>query len=422
MRTERITLSLLLTLLVVSVQAQTPRGLDAIVGQSTADRSVEATETGHSLVQFEASTDDTNATIKTGWTLSDTSTPTAGRFTTFSLAASAPLSKSGPTSLVSANGFPNAFTLSGKYTRYAIKLRNPFASPDTRRQVLDICAAVQKKAPASDAKQALIDIASKLGKSEQEAADFADRQLKKAKEDQHIKRRDELFAMAIDLGKTNAEASAFADEQVKLEAEAAAAAESFQCDTAAVEKLAPALASQFDALFWDPKAPHLFWGTSATVGKRDFEYLQADLSKASTSKTPWGVSIFGATIPGGMSTLFTGGFEHRDKFKDADEQTVCPQDAAANRLTCKTGPLGAPVDVTEELAFVEVRRFVGSRAMSLKVAYDLEAENLSVDLPIYIIPSSDSGLAGGIRVGWAETQGAQLSVFVTSAFTLFPKN
>lgn len=276
-----------------------------------------------------------------------------------------------------------------------------------------LCDEVERKT-ISDEEKALIEIALQLGKSKEDARTFARERVQEAKEKLRAERRAELIAIARDLGKSDSEATEFADTQLAREEG------EFQCDTGAVTKVAPELLPKFNDLFWDRSATHWFWGTSGTIGRRTFDYLQADLSDGSTSKTPWGASVFGAALPGGMSTLFTAGFEHRDKYKDADEQTLCPQDSTATQLKCKTGPLGGPVDVTEELAFVEMRRFVGSRAMSLKIAYDFEADNLSLDVPIYIIPTGDSGLAGGVRVGWAENEGAQLSVFVTSAFKLFP--
>lgn len=405
MRHKVATYVLLTLVMTAGAFAQAPRGLEAIVGPSPAEREVDGVDENRALAELEASTDDTTATIKTGWTISTGASARKARTDTFSLSASAPLSKTGSTSLVSGNGFPNAFVLSGKFTRYLVATRNPFGNPALRQ----LCADVARVAEP-EVEEALVQLALDAGASEADAKAFA----AKRAEDERKKRRDQLLAVARELGQAEAQAAEFADRRLSEET-------SPQCDSDFIATNAPERLAEFDAFFWEPNRSHLFWGFSASVGRSEFKYLNADLSENSAAKTPWGASLFGAIVPPRMRTLITGGLEHRDKYKAADDQTICPQDAAAAQLTCKTGPLAGPADVTEELAFVEVRRKLGKRAASLKVAYDFESENFSADLPIYLIPSSDKGLAGGLRFGWTEKDGAQYGVFVSSTFTLTPK-
>jgi len=343
-------------LLAMGLRAQQPtaKTLVGIVGQSTADRAVDG---GLSSIQVQASTDDSNAMVKAARTRSftDPDDPTRALSTSWSLTASAPLSKGGDaTALLSGDGFPDSFTLKTKYTRYLLsgRRRPDFDNPDVVKKRDVIC--------------------------------------------------EELILGAIKKGVSPEDAKGL------------------ECDTGNVKKFIPERLEDHNALFWDDDRSHYLWGGSATVGHRQFKYLETDLTEKSTSKTPWGVSVFGATVPRGMDTLLTGGFEYRSKQKDADEKTLCPQTAGASQLECKTGPIGAPVDADEQLVYVEMRRLMLSRAMSLKVTYNFETEKLGLDLPVYVIPSSDSGLAGGIRVGWLETEGAQIGVFVTSSFKLFP--
>ena len=320
-----------------------PNGLAQNVGESTADRSVDS---GQPAFEISASSDTTNATIKAARTIS-----TRNLFTALQLAASAPLNKaSDSTVIAAAQGFPNAFSLTGKYTEYRLAGR-PFDHTDPDWAF--ICKKMREAAVAK-------------GSTQQEA-------------------------------------------------------DALDCESGNVHAFVPALLPRFEALFWDMSKAHWIWGGTGTVGHRNFEYLQtADQEKATASKTPWGASVFFAVIPPNTQTLLTVGFEYRDKYKDADAKTVCPAPGDATSVTCKTGPLGEPVEEKQRLASAEVRRLFAGRAASLKVAFDFEKDKWSADLPVYLVKSPAGALAGGIRFGWEEDKDPVVGVFVGGNFSLFP--
>jgi len=346
--------------------------LDGLVN-STADRAVEQPLRGALLAQLQAATDDSTATVKTGWTISGKS-GAARIFETFTLSASAPLTKGGSgTTLLGSDGFPNAFVLKGKYTHYS---RWAKQRTDAEEKELDaLCADVESKTRAqAEADPDTVRLAQAFGKTEDEA---------KA------------------IGKKLAES------------------QPFTCASDTVTAVAKDRRPEFDRLMGIGVGTHHIWGVSASIGHSQFSYLQEDLTKGSASKVPWGTSVFLAALPRSMSTLFTVGFDYRYKYKDADAKTLCPQ--GTGTITCKSGPLGAPVKDNAESAYVELRRELRAHAFSLKVGYDFEKEQLSLDVPIYLVPNADASLSGGIRLGWVETQGAQIGVFVTSVFSIFPQ-
>lgn len=370
----RLVTTLLALFVTVSLQAQ----VDGLIN-STADRAVETPLDKQARIEIKASTDDSNATLKTGRTFSRTSKSKAFRiFDAWTLSASAPLAKGGDaTSILGNDGFPDAFSLKGKYTNYMVPRRQDLT--DEENDKFDaLCDDIKAKVLAD------------------------------------VKPDRKAIRLLMELGKDEIEAKAIATRLANAEAE-----ESFNCDSATVTKVAKDRRPEFDAFTGVGIGWHRIWGASASLGHRRFEFINTDLSDGTASKKPWGLSIFIGALPRRTNMLFSLGFDYQNKDKDADAKTLCPTTGTGAQLECKSGPVGKPVEANTESAFFELRKEIGSRAMSLKIAYDFENERLSLDLPIYIIPSADSGLAGGIRVGWIETQGPQFGVFVTSTFSLF---
>ncbi len=89
-------------------------------------------------------------------------------------------------------------------------------------------------------------------------------------------------------------------------------------------------------------------------------------------------------------------------------------------MQCKTGPIGGPKKEQQKLVFAEVRRLIFNRAVSLKVAYDFDANKPSADLPVYLVRTASGALSGGIRAGWEKDKELQFGVFVSGSFSLFP--
>jgi hypothetical protein len=325
----------------VAVLAQEPAGLNGLVGPATADRAINA----GSGVELQASTDNTTATIKASRTASGPGTT----FSTWQALASAPLSKGGDsTAIATAQGFPDSFSLTGKYVGYAI----PATTLDPNNPAIKETCAVMR---------------------------------------------------------AGAKAKGLSDDDVKK----------LECDEGNMAKYAPQEFDRFDALFWDTTKADVMWGGSATIGYRQFQYLQTTADKAKATKNPWGLSAFFGVIPPRVSMLVTGGIDYRKKYKEADAGTLCPP-AGTTTTQCKTGAIGPPQKNDQKLAYIELRRLFKGHAASLKTGYDAASHHWSADLPIYLIASPTGALTGGIRASWEQTKDFQFGVFVGSSFSLFP--
>jgi hypothetical protein len=344
-------LLLLLTMTFVATAGLAQDALDRLRLFRTApgDRAVDAAGKEDEF-EIEATTDNTNATIKA------TRTVSLGKFfKTAQFSASAPLNKSGgATDVATWTAFPNAFTAKAKLTVHWARGRTAMLSGAALDRAEELCKAMRVA---------------------------AERQ-----------------------GKTATEAAAL------------------KCETGNMETFAPmAVRAEFEPLFWDASKAHLIFGGTATGGHSVFEYFQeSDLAKKNATRTPWGASVFGAILPPSALTLFTAGFEYRSKYKAADAETRCPASSGSDPTKCKTGAFALPGKTTQKLLTAEMRRSIGTKAMSLKVGYDFESDEWSGDLPIYLVSSSSGALNGGIRAGYQDGKPWQFGVFVSSSFTLSP--
>jgi len=352
MRTAAI--ALMAVLCATNVLAQAANTTLGLLRFATADRAVDA---GDSEFEIQAATDDTNATVKLSRTISDKNV-----FNTLQLAASAPLNKSGgATDIAAWSGFPDAFTLTGKYTQYwALGIQD---SDDIRLQRVS----------------------------------GAGRQVLKAV-------CDAVIAGAMANGKSEDDAKAL------------------NCDTDNVKHYAPGHLIVFESLLWGKQQKStLIWGGTGTIGYRAFDVLgTADFKTTKATRTPAGFSVFGAILPATKPMLLTARFEYRDKYKDADSETICHSATATDPQKCMTGAFAVPTETKQKVLSVEGRTSMLDRAVSLKVAYDFENKHWSGDLPIYLVRNADGAFAGGIRAGWEQTKSWQFAVFVNSSFSLMP--
>jgi hypothetical protein len=333
--------TILFAILPCVAMAQNPNMLNNVAGPATADRAVSP----GSGIDVQASTDDSNASIKIS------SKPTGPQFRTWQAVASAPLSKGGsPTDIVTAQGFPDSFTLTAKLSNYKLAALSPKAA-DTQTAkdtIAAICADVMLAAKAKN---------------------LADDTIKKL---------------------------------------TCATGEDF--DLGEVGTYAPQDQSRAEALLFDPTKSDTMWGATATAGYRSFDYLQTTGDQVTVSRTPLGASVFFGIIPPRTLTLFTAGLEYRRKYKEADSGAVCPP----STTQCKTGAVGAPTRTNQKLAYLETRRLMGSSAASLKTGYDFASHHWSADLPVYLIATDKGALAGGVRASWEQTKKWQFGVFVSA--------
>jgi len=177
---------------------------------------------------------------------------------------------------------------------------------------------------------------------------------------------------------------------------------------------------EFKLLYWDPNKKTTVWGIEATAGYQDFEYFSNEDSEAtSTSKTPYGASIYlGRTIKN-SSALIAAGIEYQRGYKHADEKTVCDEQEDNNLLSCETKPFGEPLENNKELVFIELRKLWKGIGLAPKLTYDLNEDNYGIDLPVYLLSDKKNALRGGVRLAWNNQDHLQAGVFVGSSFSLF---
>lgn len=177
--------------------------------------------------------------------------------------------------------------------------------------------------------------------------------------------------------------------------------------------------AEFKSLFWGDVRKWA-WGIEPKIGYQKFKFLKPGTTdEVSESKVPWSLELFHGFMEARSRTFITVGAEYQHGFKDADSTTRCPTPNLEGTVDCKTGASGEPVEDNAELLFVEMRRRIYTRALSLKVTYDFEEEVIGADLPIHLLTNKDGNLTGGIRVGWTEDEHWQAGIFVGTAFRLF---
>ncbi len=195
------------------------------------------------------------------------------------------------------------------------------------------------------------------------------------------------------------------------------------CDLGNIAEYLPRRLNDFKALFWDIEKAKQFWGAEVSVGHESFKYLNAsDLSEARQDEVPWSGKVFYAFIPPRTASLITVGAEYRHAFKGTDQVTVCPPPSGDTPIECETGPLGAPDEREQHLLSVSWRTLFWQKkyGLSVQATYDFNADNLILDLPIYLLRGSENEVNGGIRFGWSEDDNdLEVGVFVGKALKIF---
>jgi len=193
-----------------------------------------------------------------------------------------------------------------------------------------------------------------------------------------------------------------------------------ECDTDNYKKYLPGRYAEYKSLFYNPDNKKHAWGFEPKIGYKKFDFIKKDtIEEKKQSEIPWSFHVFGGFSPKQWKTLISFGAEYQHGFKEADSGTVCPPSSTGGNLTCKTGALGEPTQEDAKLLYVEFRRRIMGKALSLKVTNDFEKDILGVDLPVYLMSNKEGSLTGGIRTGWTEDEKWQFGLFVGSAFSLF---
>lgn len=195
------------------------------------------------------------------------------------------------------------------------------------------------------------------------------------------------------------------------------------CSSAFVAEKAPHRLGDWNRLGFSPRSAVWLAGVTGEVGHAEYEFIvPATFAEQTETETPWSIGAFVAVQPLSTTSLFTLRLQHQRAFKAADERTVCP----VGNPVCVTGPLGAPVKDTKEIASFEYRQMLGGRfGFSLTSSYDFGNNVAGIDLPIYFI--GGEGYGGGLRLAYErdddDTDGDddewKVGVFVSKSFSLY---
>ncbi|HMN44497.1 MAG TPA: hypothetical protein PKE27_07995 [Povalibacter sp.] len=182
-----------------------------------------------------------------------------------------------------------------------------------------------------------------------------------------------------------------------------------------------------DAYFGKRTVPLLMWSINGAVGVEDFKTLNLDASENRHRETQTSAGFdVGGLWPGSLASVILG-YRWQNAMQNArdTQATVCVPIEGSTAEKCKQGFLGRPVDADKSLVSLEFRKQVGdSIAFTVKYTRDFESDVNGIDVPIYLIKSSENAFSAGIRLGWTDDpqqdDDVTASIFVSTDFSLMP--
>ncbi len=162
---------------------------------------------------------------------------------------------------------------------------------------------------------------------------------------------------------------------------------------------------------------NLVWGGKGRVAPVSFKYRDAStLDGAETSETAWSVEGF-LGYRWGSSTLLQAKYRVEESWKPGDKRDLCVPSSAdpPGTLVCEEVVVGGPKQQEKSVLGLSLSQRVGGvAAFRLEYSVDVDSEVWGVGLPVYIIPSTGEGLAGGVQFGYrSDEDQLSLSVFVS---------
>ena len=160
-----------------------------------------------------------------------------------------------------------------------------------------------------------------------------------------------------------------------------------------------------------------FWGVSASIGRKEFEYIDFDgFDKATQTERPWSASAFLGID--WRSWVYTARLRVQESYKDQESATQCRPIAGSTNLDCLSGPPGPPAKEDRRQFSVEVRSRIFKRVgVAPSINHDFELDVTGVDFPVYLWQNEKGQLTGGIRAGWRDdTKDTQYSIFISQPF------
>lgn len=175
---------------------------------------------------------------------------------------------------------------------------------------------------------------------------------------------------------------------------------------------------------WSARA----WGLEASIGYKKFNYIEAGPARASEdSRIPFGGKVYFSYLPDVRRNSITWAAEYQRTFKDATAGALCPAPVPGVETTCLIGPVGSPLENEKLLLSAEYRHkwvfdefgLIPVLGISPMLTYDALNDHFGIDVPIYLVNDAKAGLNGGIRFGYT-TKGDDFiaGIFVGTAFSI----
>lgn len=189
------------------------------------------------------------------------------------------------------------------------------------------------------------------------------------------------------------------------------------------EHIGASAADKFDE--YSPIASS-FIGGSVAVGYKSFDFTDpADSSDQTKDKTPWSAEAFVGRYSADRKRIYRAGYKYVKDYEAEDEVLICQAPEMDGTQKCENKRFAGPKDDNQNVVFIETRQLLDKsflKAVTAKLSFDFEDDELELDLPLYLYSDAESNLNGGIRLGWKQDKAAGKSddfifgVFVGSTF------
>ena len=173
------------------------------------------------------------------------------------------------------------------------------------------------------------------------------------------------------------------------------------------------------------------YGIEASVGVNDFEWIDpATFASQKQRRTSWSVAGHYTHYRVSTPTAFTFSAAYQRAYEASQERLLCPPNAVDPATQCKTARGAGPARKETLLFSAGLRhRFMApdgtllGLAVAPTVTYDALDKVFGVDVPVYLVPSKEDGLTGGLRFGYRSDRVDKfsISVFFGAAFSLWQK-
>ena len=157
----------------------------------------------------------------------------------------------------------------------------------------------------------------------------------------------------------------------------------------------------------------------ALTGKAAYQKLDwvasGTLAPDSTPAVDLGSELRVGLYADGVGT-FAGAFQLKREFQPGQAVQICtPVMGTPGAESCQTASLDEPTTAVTAAVELEYRKFISNQlAFNPVVGLDLGDRAITARTNIYIFPSTDGGLAGGVSLGWRSSDNAVLaSVFIS---------